>query len=163
MAANTFDVIIIGGGPGGYVTAIRSSQLGFRTCLVEKQHLGGICLNWGCIPTKAILRSTEILNYMNLAANYGLSADNVSFDLEKIIQRSRTISEQLNGGVKKLLKKNKVTVVMGHARLNGPKNVEVTLDKENKAQKILKAEVTLFLTFVRNIFVLSKKLIWICM
>ena len=106
MAENIFDVIIIGGGPGGYVTAIRSSQLGFRTCLGEKQYLGGICLNWGCIPTKAILRSTEILNYMNLAANYGLSADNVSFDLEKIIQRSRTISEQLNGGVKKLLKKN---------------------------------------------------------
>ena len=140
MAANIFDVIIIGGGPGGYVTAIRSSQLGFRTCLVEKQHLGGICLNWGCIPTKSILRSTEILNYMKLAANYGLSADNVSFDLEKIIQRSRTISGQLNGGVKKLLKKNKVTVVMGHARLNGPKNVEVTLDEENKSPKILKAE-----------------------
>ena len=115
---DTFDIAVLGGGPGGYVAAIRSAQLGMRTALIESQHLGGICLNWGCIPTKSILRSTEILNYMKLAANYGLSADNVSFDLEKIIQRSRTISGQLNGGVKKLLKKNKVTVVMGHARLN---------------------------------------------
>ena len=149
MAVNTFDVIIVGGGPGGYVTAIRSSQLGFRTCLVEKQHLGGICLNWGCIPTKAMLRSAEILNYMNLAANYGLRADNVSFDLEKIIQRSRSISQHLNGGVKHLLKKNKVTVIMGHARLNGPKKIEVTSDQQNKSTESLEAEHIIIATGAR--------------
>ena len=131
MVANAFDVIIIGGGPGGYVTAIRSSQLGFNTCLVEKQHLGGICLNWGCIPTKAILRSAEILDYMNKAAVYGLRADNVGFDIEQIIQRSRGISEQLNGGVKHLLKQNKVTVIMGHAMLGGPSTVEITSNEKN--------------------------------
>jgi dihydrolipoamide dehydrogenase len=126
MADTNFDVILIGGGPGGYVTAIRAAQLGFKTCVVEKQHLGGICLNWGCIPTKALLRSAEILNYMNHAADYGLSADNVGFDLEKIVARSRGVSTRLSGGVGHLLKKNKVTVVDGIAKLNGPGKVDVT-------------------------------------
>ena len=126
MADANFDVIIIGGGPGGYVTAIRAAQLGFKTCVVEKQHLGGICLNWGCIPTKALLRSAEILNYMKHAGDYGLSADNVGFDIEKVVARSRGVSKQLNGGVGHLLKKNKVTVIMGTAKLNGPGKVDVT-------------------------------------
>ncbi len=125
MADSNFDVIVIGGGPGGYVTAIRAAQLGFKTCVVEKQHLGGICLNWGCIPTKALLRSAEILNYMKHAGDYGLSADNVGFDIEKVVARSRGVSKQLNGGVGHLLKKNKVTVIMGTAKLNGPGKVDV--------------------------------------
>ena len=110
MASNTFDVIIIGGGPGGYVSAIRASQLGLKTCLVEKQHLGGICLNWGCIPTKAILRSAEILSYMNSAADYGLKADNVSFELDKIIDASFTSSfiNLLGSFAFKGLKTNKI-------------------------------------------------------
>ena len=107
MAETNFDVIVIGGGPGGYVTAIRAAQLGLKTCVVEKQHLGGICLNWGCIPTKALLRSAEILHYMNHAADYGLSANGTTFDLSKIVERSRAVSNQLNGGVGHLLKKTK--------------------------------------------------------
>jgi len=126
MAETNFDVIIIGGGPGGYVTAIRAAQLGFKTCVVEKQHLGGICLNWGCIPTKALLRSAEILDYLNHAADYGLKADGIGFDLSKIVERSRGISKQLNAGVEHLLKKNKITVVMGTAKLNGPGRVDIT-------------------------------------
>jgi len=128
MAETNFDVILIGGGPGGYVTAIRAAQLGLKTCVVEKQHLGGICLNWGCIPTKALLRSAEIYNYMKHAGDYGLSADNVAFDISKVIERSRGVSKQLNGGVGHLLKKNKVTVVDGEARLNGPGKVDVSKD-----------------------------------
>ncbi len=126
MAETSFDVIIIGGGPGGYVTAIRGAQLGMKVCVVEKTHLGGICLNWGCIPTKALLRSAEIFHYMNHAGDYGLSAKTVGFDLKKVVKRSRVISDQLNKGVGFLLKKNKVTVVEGEAKLNGPGKVDVT-------------------------------------
>ncbi len=125
MADTSFDVVIIGGGPGGYVTAIRAAQLGFKTCVVEKQHLGGICLNWGCIPTKALLRSAEIYHYMQHADAYGLSAKDVSFDIEKVIARSRGVSKQLNGGVGHLLKKNKVTVIDGTASLKGGGKVAV--------------------------------------
>jgi len=128
MAETNFDVILIGGGPGGYVTAIRAAQLGFRTCVVEKQHLGGICLNWGCIPTKALLRSAEIYNYMKHAGDYGLSADDVTFDIADVIARSRGVSKQLNGGVGHLLKKNKVVVIDGEARLNGAGKVDVSKD-----------------------------------
>ena len=125
MAENTFDVIIIGGGPGGYVTAIRAAQLGLKACVVEKQHLGGICLNWGCIPTKALLRSAEIFHTMTHAGDYGLSAKSVGFDLKKVVKRSRDISDQLNKGVGFLLKKNKVAVIDGEAKLNGPGKVDV--------------------------------------
>ena len=125
MAENTFDVIIIGSGPGGYVTAIRAAQLGLKACVVEKQHLGGICLNWGCIPTKALLRSAEIFHTMTHAGDYGLSAKSVRFDLKKVIKRSRGISDQLNKGVGYLLKKNMVAVIDGEAKLNGPGKVEV--------------------------------------
>ncbi len=128
MAETSFDVIIIGGGPGGYVTAIRAAQLGLKTCVVEKQHLGGICLNWGCIPTKALLRSAEIFHYMNHAEDYGLSAKGIGFDAAKIVARSRAVSKQLNNGVAHLLKKNKVTVVDGEAKLNGPGRVDVSKD-----------------------------------
>jgi len=129
MSETSFDIIIIGGGPGGYVAAIRAAQLGLNTCVIEKKHLGGICLNWGCIPTKALLRSAEIYGYMKNASDYGLSAPNASFDLQKIVARSRGISGQLNAGVGHLLKKNKVTVIDGEGRLDGPGKVAVKPNK----------------------------------
>lgn len=121
MADTVFDVIVIGSGPGGYVTAIRASQLGFKTAIVEKEDLGGVCLNWGCIPTKALLRSAEVFHNMQHASNYGLSAE-PSFDLQKIVQRSRKIAGQLSGGIKHLMKKNKVTVIPGFASLKPGKD-----------------------------------------
>ena len=99
-----YDVLVIGSGPGGYVAAIRAAQLGLKTAIVEREHLGGICLNWGCIPTKALLRSAEIYGYMGHAEDFGLSVENFSFDMEKVIKRSRGVSGQLNGGVGFLLK-----------------------------------------------------------
>jgi len=132
MSDKNFDVLLIGGGPGGYVTAIRAAQLGFKTCVVEKEHMGGICLNWGCIPTKALLRSSEIYHYMQNAKDYGLSADNVSYDLKAVVERSRGVSSRLSGGVSMLMKKNKVTVVDGKGVLNGPGKVDVT-DKDGKS------------------------------
>ena len=126
MADSNFDVIVIGAGPGGYVTAIRSAQLGLKTAVVEREHVGGICLNWGCIPTKALLRSAEVYRNMNHAKEYGLSCDNPSFDIDAVIQRSRGVSKQLSGGVGHLLKKNKVTVITGEAKFDGPKKIVVT-------------------------------------
>ena len=126
MANTNFDIIIIGAGPGGYVTAIRAAQLGMKTAIIEKKHLGGICLNWGCIPTKALLRTAEIYDFIKHAGDYGLSVGKASFDLKKVVERSRGVSKQLNAGVGHLLKKNKVTVIDGTARLNGPGKVDVT-------------------------------------
>ncbi|PWR25878.1 dihydrolipoyl dehydrogenase [Zavarzinia aquatilis] len=126
--AENFDVIIVGGGPGGYVAAIRAAQLGFKTAVVEKKHLGGICLNWGCIPTKALLRSAEIYHYMQHPGDYGLSVTGASFDIKKIVERSRGVSKRLNGGVAFLMKKNKVTVIDGVAKLTGATSVTVTKD-----------------------------------
>jgi dihydrolipoamide dehydrogenase len=124
-----FDVIVIGAGPGGYVCAIRAAQLGLKTAVIEREHLGGICLNWGCIPTKALLRSAEIFHYMKHADSYGLSAGNVSFDLAKIVQRSRGVAKQLSSGIGSLLKKNKVETIMGTASLKGLGKIDVkTLD-----------------------------------
>jgi len=120
MADSQYDVIIVGSGPGGYVTAIRAAQLGFKTAIVEKADLGGVCLNWGCIPTKALLRSAEVYHNMQHAADYGLSAS-PSFDLNKIVQRSRKIAGQLSGGIKHLMKKNKVSVIAGFATLKAGK------------------------------------------
>jgi len=114
--ADTFDVIVIGSGPGGYVTAIRASQLGLKTAIVEKAELGGVCLNWGCIPTKALLRSAEVYHTMQRAGDYGLSA-NPQFDLKAIVKRSRNIAGQLSGGIKFLMKKNKITIIAGKAAL----------------------------------------------
>jgi pyruvate/2-oxoglutarate dehydrogenase complex dihydrolipoamide dehydrogenase (E3) component len=119
MAENSFDVVVVGGGPGGYVAAIRAAQLGMKTALVEREHLGGICLNWGCIPTKALLRSADVFRNMQHAASYGLSAQGLGFDLAAIVKRSRGVAAQLSAGVKGLLKKNKVTVFDGHGKLAG--------------------------------------------
>jgi dihydrolipoamide dehydrogenase len=123
--ADAYDVIIIGSGPGGYVTAIRAAQLGLKTAVVEKSYLGGICLNWGCIPTKALLRSAEIFHYMQQAKDYGLSASNVAFDGAAIVKRSRAVAAQLSAGVAFLLKKNKVDVIWGAATISAPGKVSV--------------------------------------
>ncbi|MGN6285984.1 MAG: dihydrolipoyl dehydrogenase [Afipia sp.] len=120
MADTSFDVVVIGSGPGGYVTAIRAAQLGFKTAIVEKAYLGGICNNWGCIPTKALLRSAEIFHYMKHAKDYGLSAENVSFDPKAVIARSRGVVKRLNGGVEFLMKKNKISIIWGEATLDAP-------------------------------------------
>ena len=135
--ADTFDLLILGSGPGGYVAAIRASQLGLKVGIVERERLGGICLNWGCIPTKALLRTSEVYHYMTHADSYGLKADNVGFDLGKIVDRSRKVAGQLNAGVKGLMKKNKVQVFEGVGALTGKGKLQVkqgdkTLDLEAK-------------------------------
>ncbi|MEO1190958.1 MAG: dihydrolipoyl dehydrogenase [Pseudomonadota bacterium] len=128
MADTTFDVIIIGAGPGGYVTAIRGAQLGLKVAVVEREHLGGICLNWGCIPTKALLRSAEVYRNMEDAKHYGLSAEKIGFDLGQVVKRSRDVSGRLTKGVDRLLKKNKVTVIDGEAKIPAVGKVSVTKD-----------------------------------
>ena len=132
MASNFFDLVVLGAGPGGYVAAIRASQLGLNVAIIEREHLGGICLNWGCIPTKAMLRSAEVFHLAERAREFGLSAENISFDLSKIIARSRKISGQLNQGVGHLLKKNKVTVFSGEAKLVDSSTVSITIEGKNK-------------------------------
>jgi dihydrolipoamide dehydrogenase len=129
MAAQSFDVIVIGAGPGGYVAAIRASQLGLKVAIVEREHLGGICLNWGCIPTKALLRSAELFHLMHRAKDFGLAATGVSFDLPAVVARSRGVAKQLSGGIGHLMKKNKVTVFMGAATLPKKGTVSVKTDK----------------------------------
>ncbi len=130
-----FDIIIIGGGPGGYVAAIRGRQLGLSVALIEREHLGGICLNWGCIPTKALLRSSELYYHMQHAANFGLSAGQLGFDIAKITARSRGVAGQLSGGVKHLMKKNGVVVFDGHGTLAGAGKINVT-DKAGTTQTV---------------------------
>ena len=133
--ADTYDILIIGGGPGGYVAAIRAAQLGFKTAIVEREHLGGICLNWGCIPTKALLRSAEIFHYAEHGANYGLKIEKPSFDMEAVVKRSRGVSAQLNGGVAYLMKKNKIDVIWGQAKIAKAAKgapVEVSVSKSAK-------------------------------
>jgi dihydrolipoamide dehydrogenase len=125
MAETNFDIIIIGSGPGGYVTAIRAAQLGFKTAIVERDYLGGICLNWGCIPTKALLRSAEIFHYLQHAKDYGLAAGEVTYDPTAVVKRSRVVSKRLNDGVGFLMKKNKVTVIWGEAAIEAPGTVIV--------------------------------------
>ncbi len=125
MADTSFDIIIIGSGPGGYVTAIRAAQLGFRTAIVERDYLGGICLNWGCIPTKALLRSAEIFHYFQHAKDYGLSAEKVGYDPKAVVQRSRAVAKRLNDGVGFLMKKNKVQVIWGEASIDAPGKITV--------------------------------------
>lgn len=126
MADTQFDMIVIGAGPGGYVCAIRGAQNGLKVAVVEREHLGGICLNWGCIPTKALLRSSEVFHLMHRAKEFGLKADGIGYDLNAVVKRSRGVAKQLSGGVGHLLKKNKVTVVMGAAKLAGKGKVVVT-------------------------------------
>ena len=128
MADTTFDIIFLGAGPGGYVTAIRAAQLGMKTAVVEGEHLGGICLNWGCIPTKALLRTAEIFHSMHRAAEFGLSVKEITFDVKKVVERSRAVAKQLSTGVGYLLKKNKVTVFDGYGRLDGAGKVRVEKD-----------------------------------
>ena len=125
MAAKSFDLIVIGAGPGGYVAAIRGAQLGLSVAIVEREHLGGICLNWGCIPTKALLRSSEVFHLMQRAREFGLKADNIGYDLEAVVKRSRKVAGQLSGGIGHLMKKNKVSVFMGAATLAGKGKVSV--------------------------------------
>src|SRR5262249_4293253 len=125
MAENSFDIIIIGSGPAGYVTAIRAAQLGFSTAIVERDYLGGICLNWGCIPTKALLRSAEIFHYLQHPKDYGLSAEKISYDPAAVVKRSRVVSKRLNDGVGFLMRKNKVTVIWGEASIVAPGKVTV--------------------------------------
>ncbi len=128
MADQHFDLIVLGGGPGGYVAAIRAAQLGMKTALVEREHLGGICLNWGCIPTKALLRTAEINHLLHHLAEFGFAADNPRFDLGKVVQRSRAVAKQLSQGVAHLLRKNKVTVFDGSGRLAGKHTLAVEKD-----------------------------------
>ena len=151
MAETSFDLIVIGGGPGGYVTAIRAAQLGGQVALIEREHLGGICLNWGCIPTKALLRTSEIYHYLTHAGDYGLSVKEPGFDLEKVVKRSRKVAGRLNGGVKHLLKKNKVTVFDGHARLDGTRGAarKVHVAKDGKAVADLTAANVILATGAR--------------
>ncbi len=127
--ADKYDVIVLGSGPGGYVAAIRCAQLGLKTAIVERENLGGICLNWGCIPTKALLRSAEIFHYMQHAKDYGLVAKGIEADLEAVVKRSRGVAKQLNQGVTHLMKKNKIAVHMGEGVLTGPTSLTVKTDK----------------------------------
>ena len=126
--ADTYDLIVLGSGPGGYVAAIRAAQLGLKTAIVERENLGGICLNWGCIPTKALLRSGEMLHHMRHADSFGLVAGEVKPDLAKIVARSRGVAKQLNQGVTHLMKKNKITVHMGEGAITAPGKMTVTAD-----------------------------------
>ncbi|MEX0970864.1 MAG: dihydrolipoyl dehydrogenase [Paracoccaceae bacterium] len=142
MAAQVFDIVVIGAGPGGYVAAIRAAQLGKKVVVVERENLGGICLNWGCIPTKALLRSAEVFHLMERAKEFGLSADKIGYDIDAVVKRSRGVAKQLSGGVGHLLKKNKITVIMGEASLAGAGKVAVKTDKgseELQAKNIILA------------------------
>ena len=137
MAEQSFDIIIIGSGPGGYVTAIRAAQLGFKTAIVERDYLGGICLNWGCIPTKALLRSAEVFHYLQHAKDYGLSAEKVGFDAKAVVERSRKVAARLNAGVAFLMKKNKVAVIWGEAAIEAPGKVVVKASKSEPVKGAL--------------------------
>jgi dihydrolipoamide dehydrogenase len=129
MAAKSYDMIVIGAGPGGYVAAIRGAQLGLNVVIVEREHMGGICLNWGCIPTKALLRSSEVFHLMHRAKEFGLKADNIGYDLDAVVKRSRGVAGQLSGGIGHLMKKNKITTVMGEATIAGKGKVTVKTEK----------------------------------
>lgn len=144
MTKEQVDVVVIGGGPGGYVTAIRASQLGLKTTVIEKAHLGGICLNWGCIPTKALLRSAEVYHLLKRADEFGISVKDVSFDIKKIVERSRGVANKLSSGISHLLKKNKVTHVVGHAALQGKQVVKVV--KEDKSEQLIHARYIILAT-----------------
>ena len=160
--AQSFDLIVVGGGPGGYVAAIRATQLGMSVALVEAEHLGGICLNWGCIPTKALLRTSEVYHYLTHADSYGLIAGKIGIDIAKTVERSRAVAAQLSGGVKHLLKKNKVTVFDGKGRLDGPGKVKVEKDGKSVADLAGKHVILATGARARQIpgFEADGKLIW---
>ena len=134
VASENFDVVILGGGPGGYVAAIRAAQLGMSTALVEREHLGGICLNWGCIPTKALLRSAEVMRLMNHAGNFGLTVEGAGYDAARVVARSRAIADRLSKGVAHLLAKNRVKVFSGEGRLAGRSRVVVAAEDREIAE-----------------------------
>src|ERR1700753_460854 len=143
MADTSFDIIIIGSGPGGYVCAIRAAQLGLKTAIVERDALGGICLNWGCIPTKALLKSAEVFEYINHAADYGITVNNSEVEFDAVIKRSRGVADGMSKGVQFLMKKNKIDVIMGFGKLKGKGAVEVKgtdgVPKEYTAKHIILA------------------------
>ncbi|MFQ5564016.1 MAG: FAD-dependent oxidoreductase, partial [Parvularculaceae bacterium] len=149
MAEKTCDVAVIGAGPGGYVTAIRASQLGLKTVIVEREHLGGICLNWGCIPTKALLRTSEVYTNMKHAGAFGLKADNIGFDIEAVVKRSRAVAGQLSKGVGFLMKKNKIDVMMGAARLEKGSPAPLVRVKTEKSEETVKAKHVILATGAR--------------
>ena len=141
MAAQSFDMIVIGAGPGGYVAAIRGAQLGLNVAIVEREHMGGICLNWGCIPTKAMLRSSEVFHLMHRAKEFGLKAEGVDYDLDAVVKRSRSVAKQLNSGVGHLLKKNKVTAIMGEATI--PAKGKVSVKTETGTEELQAKHIVL--------------------
>lgn len=147
MSDQGFDLIVLGGGPGGYVAAIRAAQLGMKTAVVEREHLGGICLNWGCIPTKALLRTSEINHLLHHLGEFGFAADNPRFDLDKVVKRSRAVAKQLSSGVAHLLKKNKVTVFDGQGKLAGKQTLAV--EKDGKPVATLKSPHIILATGAR--------------
>ena len=136
-----FDIIVLGSGPGGYVTAIRASQLGFKTAIIEKESLGGVCLNWGCIPTKALLKSAQVFEYLKHAGDYGLKADNVEKDFDGVVKRSRNVANDMSKGVQFLMKKNKIEVIKGFGTLKTGKKISVKTEdgktEEHSAKNII--------------------------
>ena len=147
IAEQSFDLIVVGGGPGGYVAAIRAAQLGMKTVVVEREHLGGICLNWGCIPTKALLRTSEINHLLHHLPEYGFAAVEAKFELDKVVKRSRAVAKQLSSGVGYLLKKHKVTVIDGSGKLAGKGTLAV--EKDGKPVATLKAPHIILATGAR--------------
>jgi len=140
---DSFDIIVVGGGPGGYVAAIRAAQLGLKTAIIEKESLGGVCLNWGCIPTKTLLRSAEIRHSLERLDEFGISATNIKIDLEKIVARSRAVANQLSNGIKHLMKKNKITVFNAHAKISGKNTLTMNFNDGNKDQIISSPNIIL--------------------
>jgi len=162
MADTSFDLIVVGGGPGGYVAAIRAAQLGMKTAVVEREHMGGICLNWGCIPTKALLRTSEVYGLIKHADAYGLTVKDVSFDPTKIVERSRKVASQLSNGVKGLMKKNKVTVFDGTAKLAGAGKIAVAMNDKSSVTLAYKNVILATGARARNLPGLEAdgKLVW---
>jgi dihydrolipoamide dehydrogenase len=148
MAETNYDLAVIGAGPGGYVAAIRAAQLGLRTAIVEREHLGGICLNWGCIPTKALLRTAELYHQIGRAAEFGLACDNLRFDLAGVVERSRKVADRLSSGVAYLMKKNKIAVIDGEAKLQGQGRIAVT-GKDGAASRTIQAKHIIIATGAR--------------
>ena len=145
---NEFDVTVIGSGPGGYTAAIRAAQLGFKTAIIERDKLGGVCLNWGCIPTKSLLKDAEVMNSLKHLKEHGISVDNISFDIEKIIERSRKVAMASEKGVQYLMKKNNITVIQGTGKFNKDKTISIT-DKDGKEIEIVKSKHTIIATGAR--------------
>ena len=149
MAASRFDLIVIGGGPGGYVAAIRAAQLGYKTAVVEREHMGGVCLNWGCIPTKALLRTADIYELFHQADQFGLKADNISFDLDAVVKRSRKVAGRLSSGVSMLMKKHKIQVIEGEARLKPGEGAPGVVVKQAKGETPYEADHVILATGAR--------------